>query len=97
MNDKEHRAWTDRSDGDPSLLRGRRFVELRQGVRIVKDKGRGLEAKPMLKQVLLIFFVVPFETHGRFRRRDNPKTTEDPARCQYICMYEALTFSHVPT
>jgi hypothetical protein len=43
---------------------------------IIKDKAGSLEAKVMPDPILAALFVVPFETHGRLRRRSAAKDKE---------------------
>jgi len=49
MNDEKHGTRADRSKGDPTFLLACRFVALGQGVQIIEDKGRRLEAKSMFE------------------------------------------------
>jgi hypothetical protein len=65
VNDKKHNSRVDGSQSDPALLVFGELVGLGQGTRIIENKLSGLKANVVLEQVLPIFVLVPFKTHGR--------------------------------
>jgi hypothetical protein len=68
VDDEEYRTGFDNAESFPSFLFVRRLVELGQRVGIVEGQSRRLEADVVLNQILPILILIPFETHGDYRR-----------------------------